>query len=244
MKFNRLLFLTGIILTAVIVFLIGFILYYLRGPEGYVAEIVFILKTYYFGISILLLLIVNVIISIFMIVRKQSFRIILYWNISILVIFLISYNVAYFTALNQVSDDDKEPLLVLKKNPSIIEAARRTQDSNREKILDYIRMDELLGDRCLIVPESDPLEGDFAFYHFVQPGRIEKKSYNHYLSEESYKALSYYSFEVIRAFWLTGRNYAYFIYSNLDDVSEIYVYVYRRFVVFIPNELAKKVIRR
>ncbi|MFH1942853.1 MAG: hypothetical protein ABIL68_12200 [bacterium] len=243
MTLNRITFYAKLLLVLTALFLAGFVLFYLKGPEGYSREILEIIKLYFLGWPTLLFALFLVCVNTLMLITKRPARLFLFWNVVLFIIYLMSFNMASFPLLSRVSEYDEGPLLVRKHDSSIHEAVQNTIDSYKYKMNDYLKLHQVLSNKCLIVPKSDPLADDLYFYFFIHPRKIEKKDYQFLLSEEDYQKLRKFNTDIIRAFRLSGKNYAYYLLSGLEESKDVFVFAHDRFYLFVSRELADDLLK-
>ena len=243
MTLNRIIFYAKLLLVLITLFLAGFVLFYLKGPEGYSREILEIIKLYFLGWPTLLFALVLVCVNTLMLITKRPARLFLFWNVVIFIIYSMSFNVAAFPNLNRLSEYDEGPMLVRKHDTSIREAVHKTIDSYKNKMNDYFKIHQVLSSKRLIVPKSDPLADDLYFYFFIQPGSTEKRDYHFRLSEEDFQHMKRHNYEIIRTFRLSGKNYAYFIFSGVEESKDVFVFAHDRFYLFVSRELADDLLK-
>jgi len=232
-----------ILLVVLNVFIVGFILVSMWGPEGYYSEILEILFDYFVGFPVVIFIMVLIGLNAVYFLMNRTLKNTLYMNVMVVLLFLFAFNVALFPRLNQVSDYDPYALLVRKTGNSLEEIIRKKSDSYTDKIVEYKKIHNLLKDKTLIVPEPDHLKGDFFFTFFVEPGNVDVKKYDPVLSDEEAENLRRLPHEVIRAFRYSGVNYAYFIFSGLEESSHVYLLTYHRFLMFVPEKTAQDYIK-
>ncbi len=239
---NRFAFYLILTIVLVNIFNIVFILLALKGPEHYYKQILAIFKNYFAGLPTALYGICVLFLLFFQLLKKWDFSHFLTMNMIVFLLFVVSFNLVLFPQLNQMGEYGASSLLTLKTKGSLNEAIQLSPASYTEKIKEYKEIDRLLKKKVFIVPLSDPLKDDFYFSLFVKPSLLMHKKYNFILPEETFERMNKNNYKVIRAFLREGRIYAYFIFEGAENSNEIFLFVYRRFCLLIPSQMAQELL--
>ncbi|MFH2041907.1 MAG: hypothetical protein ABIJ35_05225 [Acidobacteriota bacterium] len=228
-------------LVFLIVFNIGFVLYSLAGrEEAFFWQYRKIIQQEWLGLPLYFLVFLIGLVAI----RNRLFQkqplIFFKQSVVLVLLFFCAYQITQFPSLNKLPDDRVSSVFLRKHHSSLEEAADKSIDRLGGYILSYLKMDQLLRGKILIVPEGGLIPRDLYFKAFVHPDLILSQKYESRLNPQQMAVINTFKYADFPSFFPNTGIVSYRVIEPIN-VSETYVaFYYGNRIYFIPEDSARQ----
>lgn len=219
-----------------------FILFKLEYSARFIKKIAGILGDYVLGIHFYLFLAAAAAVFIYALTTKRGLKMGLMHTFFILLLFIGAVNWAWFAEFNKTPYPKIDRYLIRKNSSSMGEAIMLSHAVNSQIVRHYIKLNEILKDKILILPNASLIKDNYFFLAYVNPKNIITQDYNPALSYEEYYKFYLYWKEMLGSISKVKGTWRIIVVDINNDAREWMMLTHDERVLIVPAPLSRALI--